>query len=188
MYVALAGVAALFRKEIPPFKKYTISSRILAWDRKWVFVVSHFVGGKDGREVYASCLSKYVFKSGRKTVPPETVFGESGLLPEKPEGAEGVEDGSGGSSGAETPLIGLREGKMGEEAMERAVERIVRDDLERKQGEQGEEYWTWERVEAERRRGLEIAKGMLAMDGLVDEYRDGTEEGLEKVGQFYGSW
>ncbi|KAF8242172.1 hypothetical protein K440DRAFT_591227, partial [Wilcoxina mikolae CBS 423.85] len=46
MYVALAGVTALFRREIPPFRKYTVSSRVLCWDRKWVFVVSHFVGGK----------------------------------------------------------------------------------------------------------------------------------------------
>ncbi|KAI5812687.1 HotDog domain-containing protein [Pyronema omphalodes] len=190
MYVALAGVTALFRREIPPFKKYEISSRVLGWDRKWVFVSSHFVSLEKNKKtgektIYASCLSKYVFKSGRMTVPPEVVFQESGLVPARPEGAEEME-GSGGSSGVETPVQGLKEGKMGEEKLEAVMRKMVKEDLERKvQKEDG--YWTWEKIEEERKRGLAIAQGMMALDGLDAEFREGTEEGLEKVGRFFGA-
>jgi len=198
MYVALAGVTALFKKEIKPFQKYNVSSRILAWDNKWVFVVSHFTGGRDkegNRVIFASCLSKYVFKSQRRTVAPQIVLRESGLIPERPEGAGEVQA-SGGSSGVDTP-VGLQETRMGENRLEDVVERMtrvdrVKEDAER-QAEQGknakeEGYWTWVRVEEERKRGLDLAKHMLMLDGLVEELREGTEEGHEKVGPFFDGW
>jgi acyl-CoA thioesterase FadM len=198
MYVALAGVTALFRKEIKPFQKYAVSSRILGWDGKWVFVVSHFTGGKDrdgNTVIFASCLSKYVFKSDRRTVPPEIVLRESGLIPERPEGAGEVEV-SGASSGVGTPA-GLQETRMGENRLEDAVARMTRVDRVKEDAERQaametdakeEGYWTWERIEEERKRGLELAKHMLMLDGLVEEFRDGTEEGHESVGPFFGCW
>jgi hypothetical protein len=194
MYVALAGVTALFRREIKPFVKYMVSTRVLAWDQKWFFVVSHFVSaekGKDGKRIlYASCLSKYVFKSKRITVPPEVVLRESGLLPPRPESATPMESGS--SSGVETPAVGLPETRMGEDKLEAAVERIahvdrVKEDAEREVVEQ-DGYWTWERIEAERKRGLELAQHMIGLDGLVDEYREGNEEGFETVGPIFANW
>lgn len=214
MYVALAGVTALFRREIKPFACYAVYSRVLCWDRKWLFVVSHFVdpappskGGsppppKDGgvkeRVVYASCLSKYVFKSGRKTVTPEVVLRESNLLPARPAGCEEPDAGSGASSsGIDTPLAGLRGRLLGEARLEAAVERIVNDDLARAGAEtraasdhDGDGMWPWDKIEAERRRGMEIAKAMLGLDALVDEFREGvaSEGGLEAVGPFYAGW
>src|SRR5690606_8122712 len=108
-YVALAGVNCLFRREIKPFTKYEIVTRILGWDEKWLWVVSHFVkvGGDDkadtkqetpskrtNKKIYASALSKYVFKCGRQTVKPEIILQESGVLPPKPEGSEGSAEGT----------------------------------------------------------------------------------------------
>jgi hypothetical protein len=194
MYVALAGVTALFRREIKPFARYMVSSRVLAWDRKWLFVVSHFVGaekGPDGkRALYASALSKYVFKSKRLTVSPEVVLVESGLLPPRPENATPMESGT--SSGVDTPAVGLPETRMGEEKLEAAVERIahvdrVKEDAEREVCE-ADGYWTWERVEAERKRGIELANHMIGLDGLAEEFREGDEEGLETVGPFFAGW
>ncbi|KAF3941713.1 hypothetical protein ABW19_dt0205523 [Dactylella cylindrospora] len=92
LYVALGGVVSLFRREIKPYEKYEIWSRVLSWDDKWFWVVSHFVSAKgdpkhDGkRKIYASSLSKYVFKVERKTIPPIEVLEESGLLPKRPVG------------------------------------------------------------------------------------------------------
>lgn len=194
MYVALAGVTALFRREIKPFARYMISTRVLAWDQKWFYVVSHFVSvdkGRDGkRALYASALSKYVFKSKRITVPPEIVLRESGLLPPRPEGATPLESGS--SSGVDTPAVGLPETRMGEEKLEAAVERIahvdrVKEDAERELVEQ-DGYWTWDRIESERKRGLDLAQHMVGLDGLADEFREGDEEGLETVGPFFAGW
>lgn len=40
---ALGGVSCTFRKELRPYESYDIWSRVLAWDEKWVYIVSHFV-------------------------------------------------------------------------------------------------------------------------------------------------
>lgn len=39
----LGGVSANFRKEIKPFERFEVWTRVLAWDRKWLYVVQHFV-------------------------------------------------------------------------------------------------------------------------------------------------
>lgn len=39
----LAGVECSFRRSIRPGQRYDIVTRIIGWDQKWCFVVSHFV-------------------------------------------------------------------------------------------------------------------------------------------------
>ena len=41
--VRLGGVSANFRKEIKPFEKFEVWTRVLAWDKKWLYLVQHFV-------------------------------------------------------------------------------------------------------------------------------------------------
>ena len=41
--VHLGGVQCNFRKEIRPYEGFEIWTRVLAWDRKWLYVISHFV-------------------------------------------------------------------------------------------------------------------------------------------------
>jgi hypothetical protein len=41
--LALGGVSCTFRKELLPYEKYDVWTRILSWDSKWLFIVSHFV-------------------------------------------------------------------------------------------------------------------------------------------------
>lgn len=181
LYLALAGVCALFRREIKPLHRYAVSSRVLAWDAKWIFIVSHFVSPDEPRAgqertVYACSLSKCVFKSGRITVPPESIFSDSGLLPPKPAGAEtpSVHD-----SGISTPS-GIPELGAGE-ATRRRVEKAVMEDAVRALDRRNWEGASWEVIDAERRRGLELAKMMMGLDGLYNEHREGTEEGLVKM-------
>jgi hypothetical protein len=42
-YPALAGVSFTFHRAIRPRQKYEISTRILSWDDKWLYLISHFV-------------------------------------------------------------------------------------------------------------------------------------------------
>lgn len=91
-YCPLGSVACIFKREIKPYQKYVIRSRILGWDQKWLFVISRFEfyppkgepvpqGKKSQSQSFplnehrgklaAIGLSKYVFKLGRKTIPPE---------------------------------------------------------------------------------------------------------------------
>ncbi|OJJ02016.1 hypothetical protein ASPVEDRAFT_131453 [Aspergillus versicolor CBS 583.65] len=118
MLAAIIGsVTTSFKREIPMFRQYEVWSRILTWDQKWLYIVTHFVQKgsiKPGRFVagsaphmgrdtagqspenihqhqqpqqkqkpafvYATSVSKYVFKKGRMTIPPERILRASGLV------------------------------------------------------------------------------------------------------------
>ncbi|KAI2630135.1 capsule polysaccharide biosynthesis protein [Xylaria nigripes] len=99
--VMLGGVQCSFKREIKPYQRYEMWSRVLSWDRKWMYLVTHYVekGTKPAdweKKVFASAVSKYVFKIGRLTVHPAVLIGASGLLPERPGGW--IVPGEGGES------------------------------------------------------------------------------------------
>jgi hypothetical protein len=178
--IGLGAVFCSFRKEIAPLQAYEMWSRVLSWDRKWLYIVTHFVvkgkvrpTGWDGKRmgptrarvqkvdggepvedwskyVIATAVSKYVFKLGRFTVHPALVIEAAGLLPERP--GEGW---TGGETGTGTPE------ELGE------------------LDEAGE--WDWKRVELERRRGMEYAEHLAALDGTNSLF-DGGEDGA--IGYF----
>lgn len=41
--VRLGGVSCQFRKEIKPFEKFEVWTQVLCWDRKWLYLICHFV-------------------------------------------------------------------------------------------------------------------------------------------------
>ncbi|EAW11683.1 acyl-CoA thioesterase [Aspergillus clavatus NRRL 1] len=105
--IALGGVSCVFKREIKPLQQYEIWSRVLAWDEKWLYVVSYFVKAGTGKAVMrslhgdqksagfdpnkvilASSLSRYVFKDGRITVQPQDVLIHNGLHPAPGSGSE----------------------------------------------------------------------------------------------------
>lgn len=183
MGIGLGAVFCSFRKEIAPFQGYEMWTRVLCWDRKWIYLMTHFVvkgkvnpakwdneksffGSKKTRKtatlkegetmekyVIATAISKYVFKLGRFTVHPTILMGESGLLPERPGG-------------------GWRYGpdEVGDES-----EQLGEVDLE------AEENWDWKRVEYQRREGMKFAKQFAELDGLNGLF-DGGEKGA--LGRF----
>ena len=102
--VVVAGVSCTFKRELKPYESYEIWTRVLSWDEKWVFFVSHFVRsgairrrqgfllgpGKTSRKedkmpaekaVRATAISKNIFRIGRNTVPPEKVWKAAGAWP-----------------------------------------------------------------------------------------------------------
>jgi hypothetical protein len=175
-YVGLGSVFCSFKKEIAPLAKYEMWSRVLSWDRKWFFIITHFVVpgkvkpaswdggsyyGQSGgvrrqgvavseeelqKHVIATAISKYVFKLNRFTVHPAYLLEASGLLPKRP--GEGWR---GGDSGIGTP------DELG--------------DME----EVGE--WDWKRVEFERRKGMVLSERFAELDkanALFDGGSDGA--------------
>lgn len=145
MNLILGAVHTSFHREIKPYQSYEVISRILAWDQKWIFVVSYFVkpgkaignvagesllnqqdekadavvnkGTGVGAGIFATAVSRYVLKKGRVTVPPEMLIGEMGFLGDGKDG-------------------GAREG------------------------------WTKDKVEDVRRAGVDFVEGWLGMDQL----------------------
>jgi hypothetical protein len=134
--------------------------------------------GKDGKVVlYASAISKYCFKEGRKTIRPEEVLMDGGLLPRLPRNFDT------GSLATTTSIT-----SSGESISVSSRTKAVEEDFQRTIMEAGhnqeDEYWTLARIEQERERGQYLANCMLGLDGLLDEFRTGREEGLTHLGLF----
>ncbi|KAF2016473.1 hypothetical protein BU24DRAFT_422817 [Aaosphaeria arxii CBS 175.79] len=180
-YIALGGVSCLFKKEIPPLAKYEMWTRLLCWDRKWFYLVTHVVKpgvgkpskfslqpwrkgeaaieGEDDEKVrqklqgaiYATSLAKYVIKRGRITVPPEQALIDAEMVPAKPEG---------------WVYQGLVDGD--------AVANGDAESVLPKKPESDE--WNWDIIEAERLRGLKFAENFAGLDGLHEVF-DGGKDG-----------
>lgn len=129
--VALGGVCCFFQRQIEPLQSFEIFTRLLAWDRKWVYIVSHIVkkgavkpekyvlqprkkgyakAKKEGnadqedlsKHIFATSVARYVFKKGRLTINPEIVLERSYLLPPRPNGT-GLPPRSEGGTASTTP-------------------------------------------------------------------------------------
>ncbi|KAB8230272.1 uncharacterized protein BDW43DRAFT_321569 [Aspergillus alliaceus] len=70
---ALGGVSCIFRREIKPWQRYDLVSRVLCWDDKWLYIVSHFLKPSDHNgaslaasedQIFASATSKYIGYAG----------------------------------------------------------------------------------------------------------------------------
>ncbi|PFH62193.1 hypothetical protein XA68_14734 [Ophiocordyceps unilateralis] len=177
MGIMLGSVSCSFKREVAPFAAYELWSRVIAWDRKWMYIVTHFVPKGAARptewldnrcaglktnpagesvdwdsKLHATALSKYVFKLGRLTVHPAIVLGASGLLPYRP----------GGWTSGENQL---GTGEVGD--VDLSIE---------------EREWDWRRVEAQRIKGMELADHFQALDGMHGLFDGGAGGALGKFG------
>ncbi|RDA82971.1 hypothetical protein CP532_4466 [Ophiocordyceps camponoti-leonardi (nom. inval.)] len=177
--IMLGSVACSFRREVGAFSRYEMWSRIIAWDRKWLYIITHFVpkgtakpaewldrrcaGLKTNKsatsadaaadwekKIQATGLSKYVFKLGRLTVHPAIVLEQSGLLPYRPHGW-------------------TREKDPTEIDDNDQIDSINDDD---------DDEWDWRRVEAQRRKGMEMASKFQALEDMHDLFDGGNDGAL----------
>ncbi|KAF2119034.1 hypothetical protein BDV96DRAFT_568940 [Lophiotrema nucula] len=176
--IALGGISCMFKKEILPYQKFEMWTRLLSWDRKWFYLVTHLVRPGVGapesyslqpwkkgvkrvekvdREklkgaVFATALAKYVVKKGRITIPPEQALLDADMVPIKPEGWTYNPDLGHANGSANGDVGGVLPQTEGEE-------------------------WTWDIIEAERLRGLQFAENFAALEGLHEVW-DGGEKGV----------
>ncbi|EPS26283.1 hypothetical protein PDE_01219 [Penicillium oxalicum 114-2] len=152
LIAALGGVACLFRREIKPYQKYEVVTRVLTWDEKWLYLVSYFVkpGGAKGSQIaedkiFASAISRYVFKKGRQTVTPAEVMRHSGLLSDHtwPSDVDIT------ARQRDHPDLPCQIFPHHSTTLEKMVD-----------------SWTWLDVEAERQRGLSFARSFSGFEGL----------------------
>ena len=202
--VRLGGVSCQFRKEIKPYEKFEVWTRVLCWDRKWLYLICHFVkpgvvrpksymlqpwrkerqqkhdhgvesngsANKDAASsphpaIFATGIAKYVCKKGRLTIAPERVLQASNLLPPRPANHDTPP-----ATSTPTP-----ESTSNTAAVASIVDQLTPGNAEDvvvaslKAGVESESAeWTWEKVEAERKRGLKIAEMWGALDGLNAEF------------------
>lgn len=178
--VLLGSVYCSFKKEVLTYERYEMQSKIAGWDEKWLYVLTYFLRpakrkGED-KTILAMGISRYVLKKGRLTIRPERILRASGFLPEKPEG----ESVSGNASVSVTPAVpetpesgeainasGGLDDAVAREVMafteSTDLNKVVREKQAREQ-EWNKDEWTWEKIERERLRGLNIVKGFVNTD------------------------
>ncbi|KAL1653661.1 hypothetical protein SLS61_003809 [Didymella pomorum] len=174
--IALGGICCNFKKEILPYTKYEMWTRLLCWDRKWFYLITHLVKPGVGKpeswtlqpwrktrrprkdfseeellqSVYATGIAKYVIKRGRITVPPEQALIDADMIPAKPEGW--VYQGGKQTGDANGHANG---------ALPKPINSTE---------------WNWDIIEAERLRGLKVAEKFAEMDGM-HSFFDGGKSG-----------
>ena len=208
--IALGGVSCFFQRQIEPLQAFEIYTRLLAWDRKWVYCVSHIVkkgaikpdsyvlqpwkkskrrsekNEKDEedltRHIFATSVARYVFKKGRLTLNPEIVLERSYLLPPRPAGA-GLPPRA--ESVAPTPALAETPAMNGAAASPEAVVAEVSTKLGgvTDGASKQDDDWTWDDMERERLRGLKIASHFDALSAAHGELRAG-----EVLGQYGDYW
>lgn len=73
----MGGTTVTYRKSILPFERFTVQSRVMAWDEKW-FYIEHLVHRKDG-SLSASGIMRALFRSKKGSVPTREVLALMGL-------------------------------------------------------------------------------------------------------------
>jgi hypothetical protein len=180
MAVMLGSVYCTFKKEIFPYEKYEMQSKVAGWDKKWMYILTFFLrpgkrGSRGDKTLLAVGVSKYVVKKGRLTVPPERILRASGLLPPKPDGS----DSSSSSSDLESPPNGegIHAAEGLDEAAAREVMAMAEDavlepsvvETSRADSCLDMAPWTWESIERERHRGLKIVASFIDIDAKLSE-------------------
>ncbi|ESZ91385.1 hypothetical protein SBOR_8237 [Sclerotinia borealis F-4128] len=192
--IMLGGVMCNFKREIGIYQSYEMWSRVLCWDRKWIYVVTHFVkkgtvrprgfvlgdgswfGGGNAR-----------FEEGEQgdavEVDEKAVFASAvskyvmklGRLTVHPEvvlNASGVlPERPGGwhsmdDSGASTPDMDM-EGSFVDAELE-------------EEGKESSNEWDWKRIDRENKRGQQFAEHIAAMEGLHQEFSGSQAPALGK--------
>lgn len=212
--VALGAVSCFFQRQVEPLQAFEIYTRVLSWDRKWLYMVSHIVqkgkikpdsyvlqpwknrkGGqqktKAGEEdltkyIFATSVARYVFKKGRLTINPEIVLERSRLLPARPAGVGFPPRAEAGESQLDPTATPFNPATPAANLGESAV--LVGNELESKrQGVQSQaiddDAWTWDDMEKERLRGLELAGHFDALNACHGELRAG-----DVLGKYNDYW
>lgn len=190
--IALGAVSCQFRREIPPYAKVEIWTKLLSWDRKWFYLVSHVVkpgvakpptytlqpskgrkrphGDANGTATHTTAEEGEKFKSAIYATSIAKYVVKAGRITVPPQIC--LQNASMLPSG-EVPAE-FDTYPADAHHFERLVDTVM---------EQGE--FTWAKIDEERRRGMELAENFAALDGLHDVF-DGAPEGA--MGVYKDNW
>lgn len=132
--------------------------------------------------IFASAIAKYVFKHGRLTITPEKILQNSNLLPPKPIDTTPPPNSSPPPNAALTDLPTMSI-KTADEIMEAS---LMADASATGKPNNAEDIWDWDRIQAERERGMKIAELYAGLEALNQEF---SYEGKPLLGEVVaGGW
>ena len=195
--IALGSVECSFKREIGMYEGFEMWSRLLCWDKKWLYVVTHFVrkgtvkpksyiltdgswfGGQgysvnhDGKVVESDVEEKNIFCSSISKYVVK--MGRLTVHPEVVLGASGFLPARPGGwatmssySGESTPEI---------------LDIETEDNKTTGEVSSGDK-WDWKRIVAENEKGLKFAHHLGALDGLHHEFSGSKAPALGRYRDF----
>jgi hypothetical protein len=179
--LALGAVSCSFRRELLPYESYDMYTRILAWDEKWFYMVTHFI------------------KKSAKLAPREnTLYPFQNVKATRKSNAPLINTGDGPSSDlkdARSPIAASALSKVvfkdGRRTLTPQYILELSELIPTRQSEDGEarshstdsknlkspdatgdegSAWTWEKMESERLRGMEQVKHLVDQAALEQEF------------------
>lgn len=196
--IMLGSVMCSFKREIGIYEPFEMWTRVLCWDRKWIYTITHFVkkgtvkpsayiltdgswfGKKgytvvDGNERSAELDEKAIFASAISKYVVK--LGRLTVHPEVildasgvlPERPGGWAKMQGGSGESTSEIVDATS----------ADETAAAGDVETGKGS-----WDWKRVEAEKEKGLKFAAHFAALDELHHEFTGSEAPALGKYRDF----
>ncbi len=76
-WVPKLGAASIrFKRELRPFQRCELVTRIVYWDSKWFYFEQRF---ESAEGVHSTAYVKGVLKKGRQTIPPDELFRSLGV-------------------------------------------------------------------------------------------------------------
>ncbi|KAG9247378.1 hypothetical protein BJ878DRAFT_435483 [Calycina marina] len=187
--IMLGSVMCSFKREIGMYEGFEMWSRLLCWDRKWIYIVSHFVkkgtvkpsayvltdgswfGGKGYKKVGGKGTAELDEKSIYASAISKYVIklGRMTIHPEVTlEASEMLPERPGGWAKMDGTTVPPPTQQMDVELKE------LKD----------ENLWDWRRVEAENRKGLEFAEKFAALDNLHDEFSGSQGDAMGRYRDF----
>ncbi|KAH8596376.1 hypothetical protein B0O99DRAFT_570506 [Bisporella sp. PMI_857] len=181
--IMLGSVMCSFKREIGMYEGFEMWSRLLCWDRKWIYIVTHFVKkGTVKPAAYVLTDGSWFGKKGYRKVEG----GRGGQLDEKAIFASAISKYV-LKLGRLTihPEVCLDASKLlperpgGWARMDGKISEVpVSNGVVHEPN--GEDKWDWQRVVAENERGLEYAKHFAALDDLHQEFSGSKAAALGK--------
>ncbi|KAF3762930.1 hypothetical protein M406DRAFT_263881 [Cryphonectria parasitica EP155] len=194
MAVGLGAVFCSFRREVAVLQGYEMWTRVLAWDRKWVYLVTHFVvKGKVRPTAWDQDGSERWFGPLRKKQKTAGLSGAEAKELEKHVIATAVSKYvfKVGRFTVHPAILLEKSGLLPARpggwigGVNEVWDEVVDEDLGGAQNGESEEedgVGDWRQVESQRRQGMKFAERFAALDGLNGLF-DGGEHGA--LGRFY---
>ena len=201
--IVLGGVMCTFKREIGMYRGYEMWSRVLCWDKKWIYIVTHFVKkGAVKPKAYVLTDGSWFRKRGYRSVKRSQGEREVKEVDEKAILASAISkyvvklgrltihpEVSLNASGLLPPKPGGWATMMGD-SKEPIAETIGGQsmpetlEVENENLEVKGDGWDWRRIEAENKKGLKYAEHFAALDGLHGEFTGSHQAALGKYRDF----
>jgi len=205
LLIALGGTSCAFHREIPPYTRFEMWTRVLSWDRKWIYVVCHFVeagafdppryilqpwkgvrswmvrgaGGTNTLAVMSDAEKKTLFRKKIYASSISKYVVKKGRLTIPPElvleRSEMLPPRPPGVKSAFSTPQTTDSPKQETPESGSTLDVFEESLFPDSDGASGEE-WTWEKCEKMRLKGLKLAQHFDALDGLRETF-DGGEDG-----------